>query len=361
MGATGPPLACVVSDCPLYRTNRVWDHSRSRMGVARALYDSNVPFRFVYEEQVLHGLVAQESNATQTTVVNASAFLAQFPVIFASGTVVMDADVLSNLRDYVVAGGRLVTDAPFALFENYTVDLVSEGTPLGDAVRDLFGCIADDYGDTRSTPAGLSLSFTGFDAQPYFVGALPNDSVAYVTGYACAAANTSSPAGTLLSFADAGDGSGQALPALWEARLGKGSVAVLAFEAGKLNWDINARNAALAQLIVGSALGTLPGATTRARTTSSGWTVSGSGVRALRREVPTPDPLNGVNNAVHHLFLFNSGAAPVQATYTSQTQTYTSAADAVSGQVLPLVGGKQLSVTVPAGDALWVRLVLPSS
>jgi beta-galactosidase len=358
-GMMGPPLACVVSDCAGYRTNEIWDHSRSRMGVARALYDSNVPFRFVFEEQVLHGLVVADSNSSSRTVLNATAFLNQFPVLFAAGVTVTDPAVLAALTAYVAAGGRLVVDWPFSLFQNYTINLVAAGSPQGAQLQSLFGCVVDDFSNTRSSPAGLSLAFTGPDNNPYTLQVLANDSNTFATDYLCAGGQTL-PNRTLLSFADPGDGSARQAPALWEARFGLGSVAMLAFEATKLNWDINARNAPLQQLITGAALGTIPGATTRARATSPGWTLEAPiTVHAFRRTVPVADPLNGVNQPVDHVFLTNSGSAPADVLYsTNNGLAYTAATDAVSGQSIPLLANNYgFQATIPAGDGLWVRLV----
>ncbi|WP_375583529.1 beta-galactosidase trimerization domain-containing protein [Cyclobacterium xiamenense] len=96
----------------------------ARVGLTRALINSDIPFEFVNKQDLEAGLAQR------------------YPVIYLPAILALDASIVSILTEYVSRGGRLVMDMPGAWMDTYSA-LFPRGSDSDFA--DLFGVILREY------------------------------------------------------------------------------------------------------------------------------------------------------------------------------------------------------------------------
>lgn len=97
---------------------------QARVGVARALINSNVPFEHVTASDIRNDLALR------------------YPIIYLPGTISLSADIIEKLTQYVKQGGRLVMDLPGAWFNENAAMLYTE---KGTLFEILFGITINDF------------------------------------------------------------------------------------------------------------------------------------------------------------------------------------------------------------------------
>jgi len=83
------------------------ENSRARLGAARALLYRNIPFEFITDDELAAGKADR------------------YPVIVVPGMALVRRDVMAALLRHVERGGRVVADAPFAIFDETGYPLCS--------------------------------------------------------------------------------------------------------------------------------------------------------------------------------------------------------------------------------------------
>lgn len=113
---------------PVYKTDRDTKfrqyHTEGRLGISRALTNSNIPFEYVTERNLEEGLANR------------------YPVIYLPYILALDDNHVKILKKYVAQGGRLVADFPVLMLDNYG-RLNKHRT--GSDFEELFGLQVADY------------------------------------------------------------------------------------------------------------------------------------------------------------------------------------------------------------------------
>ncbi len=173
---------------PVYETDRDRRfrqfHSEARIGISRALMNSNIPFEYVTERDLEEGLALR------------------YPVIILPCVVTLGEGTLERLAGYVEKGGRLVTDFPICMLDAYGR---LNKFPIGGTFEKLFGFRVRDYYHTDNAPKSL----LDEEVQTRF-GKLELTNARVVGTYS--------------------DGS----PAVIESEYGRGETLVFNFEAGRM-------------------------------------------------------------------------------------------------------------------------------
>jgi len=97
---------------------------QARVGAARALINADVPWEFVTNHDLKDGLAAR------------------YPIIYLSGIIALDRELLPILKEYVEQGGRLVIDMPGAWYDTFTA-LLPRGS--GSPFAEIFGTVLREY------------------------------------------------------------------------------------------------------------------------------------------------------------------------------------------------------------------------
>lgn len=96
----------------------------ARVGVSRALINSNVPFEYVTPDDLRKGLAAR------------------YRVIYLPSMLAITSDVMEILKGYVQEGGRLVMDMPGGWYNEYATML---DTGEGSLFQEVFGATIPDF------------------------------------------------------------------------------------------------------------------------------------------------------------------------------------------------------------------------
>ena len=249
---------------------------QARVGAARALINASVPWEHVTGADLRAGLAAR------------------YRVLYLPAVIALESDLMEVLSKYVEGGGRLVLDMPGALLDEYGRLL---STAPGTVFEKTFGATIRDLQYSSNVPrALLGRRLEGFVVDLGLTGAKA------VAAY---------------------DGGG---PAVTEHRFGRGTAAILGYEAS---------------------LGCFRPGDAEAEARLLGWALGPyespyacRGAIAYRLAAPAAD----------HYFLINDGPA-AEATLDTRAYRYARAADAVSGEPLPL--GRP--IPLPAHSGRWVR------
>ena len=104
---------------------------RANIGISRALMNHNLPFEFVFENELLQGIAAR------------------YPVIYAPHVRAISDELLQVLTEYVSNGGILIADGSFAFEDPY-----GKMREVGEksAIEQLFGAYINKLHDTRTNP-----------------------------------------------------------------------------------------------------------------------------------------------------------------------------------------------------------------
>ena len=146
------PVSCAVSGCADRQRERPYRPTKSMLGYARVLSALSIPWRFVSEEQF-----------------GDSAFGAMnLSTIIIPAAVALKRSTLPLILKYVEAGGHVIADQPFVLFDE-------DGNTVNHArttIPTIFGTIVQDYFDTSNgyektatLESGQSLSVHGIYGQ----------------------------------------------------------------------------------------------------------------------------------------------------------------------------------------------------
>jgi beta-galactosidase len=254
---------------------------RARIGVSRALIDANVPWEHVTARNLHAGLAGR------------------YRVIYLPAQLAIDETVLTALRAFAEAGGRVVLDAPGGWY-GYDGRLLP--TAKGSAFESLFGVSIEDYQYSRSNHARWRIGrreLAGFalDLRP-----------------------------TTARVVERFEGGA---PAVTENRVGRGSAVVLGFEASLGCWKPG--DTWLQARLVKHALGRLrpPYAC--------------KGGIAYRLASPTAD----------HYFLLNDEPAARRLRLDVRGQRYRRWEDPVEGKAVSSIA----SIAVPPHGARWLRAI----
>lgn len=221
----------------------------------------------------------------------------RYKCIYVPAFISISSELQKMLLKYVQQGGRLVIDLPGAYYDEYgRVFPTDQGTTF----ERTFGAVLNEFAyanpNTPYTVAGVKL--TGFTAKI-----------------------TPTTARVVASYEETG------APAITEATVGKGTAVILGAQASLNCWRPG--NDATEKLIVRHTLGRYEPP------------YACEGVLAYRLSAPTAD----------HYFLVNDGPAK-SVVLDTKDYCYRSAADAVTGQKLPL--GAPIEVEARGGR--WVRM-----
>lgn len=123
--ASGPVISCTVAGCSDFRSQVPWYGVKARVGVAAALTARGIPWQWVTDAD----LVAWGGNATYAQH--------GFAALVLPGIIgINSTELLPVLADYVQAGGRLIADQPFLLYDTPRAELLDHTT---SGVSTLFG------------------------------------------------------------------------------------------------------------------------------------------------------------------------------------------------------------------------------
>lgn len=249
---------------------------KARVGVSRALINGNIPFEYVTVDDLRAGLAPR------------------YKTIYLPAQLALTNELLGLLTSYAQQGGRVVLDAPGGWYDEHGKILP---VAQGSAFERLFGVEVVDFSYSNNEPRTIEgVALTGFvqELRPTTARVLDR----FQTKEA----------------------------ALTENVLGKGTVAILAFDASYAAF--------------------LPGSVKiedRIRRTALGSSTPGftcTGAIAYRLAAPAAD----------HYFLINDGPQTL-ATFDFRDYKYRRASDAVTGESFPLDG----PVPVEAHSGRWLR------
>jgi beta-galactosidase len=252
--------------------------SRARIGVSRALINAHVPFEYVTSAELLEGIALR------------------YPVIYAPHLRALGREAADALGDYVRRGGRLIADVQFAFLDPWGK---LHPTGLGGLREGLFGAWIDTIHDARTDPR----SANGIAVEGFF-GDLRTTSARVICRF--------------------DDGR----PAVSEARVGKGTAVLVAFDAARMCHRPGnlAMEGLLADLV------------------TAGWR------RPWRCTAPMTFRLSAPK--ADHYFLINDSAART-AFLSVFDREYTSAREVIEEGDIDLSG--TIAVELPAQSAKWLR------
>lgn len=250
--------------------------TQARIGLSRALINANVPFEYVTATDLRQGLAAR------------------YRVLALPAVVALNEKLWPVLEEYVEAGGRLVVDMPGGHL-NTRAELMATGQ--GSRFEKLFGVVLRNH-----QGAGVNRPFAieGRPLTGWIAELLPTNAV------------------TVSRF----DGGG---PAATEARVGRGTAVILAYEAARSCFRPG--QSAAEERLVRQTLGNH----------QSPYACEEAIVYRLAGE------------KADHYFLINDAEKTTASLETSVE--YTSWSDAVSGESL----ASQLNVAVPRFSGRWLR------
>lgn len=259
---------------------RVFKHfpMEARVGASRACIDANVPYEYVTPSNLKEGLAQR------------------YPVIFLTGTLGFNTEIMAELTEYVKQGGRLVMDMPGGGYDQFGRLL---RTPAGSDFEQLFGVELSD------------LQYSG-------------NNVVWEVADEPAFGYTAELIPTTAKVIDTYD---NGLPSITENALGEGTAVILGWEAGRAAYLPG--NDEWQDLLITHLLGdTDP----QFEVEGAPWT--------FRISAPAAD----------HYFLINEGPAET-ATFKRVPFAYGECIDVLSGEPI------DLAQALPVGkdDGLWIR------
>lgn len=250
----------------------------ARIGASRALLNANIPFEYVTADDIRNGLSGR------------------YPIIYLPAMLAINQDLMPLLDDYVRQGGRLVIDLPSAWYDEYGALLP---TGKGSWFETLFGAELNDF------------QYSGHN-RTFRLNHLP------LLGFIARLTTTT---GVALAYYDNGG------PAVIHHSYGKGSAAILAYEASGMCFEPG-KEEAERRLV-------------RYTLDSYQPLFRCEGAIVYRLAAPTAD----------HYFLINDGPARSVHLDTSGF-VYRSATDALTGEPLSL--GAPIELEAYSGR--WLRL-----
>ena len=154
----------------------------ARVGVSRALINSNIPFEYVTVPDLEKGLAPR------------------YPVIYLPAQLFMSDQLVNMLYDYVQQGGRLVMDMPSAYYNQFAA-LMNNGK--GTRFEQLFGTVITDF---QYSGKNITRTLNNVELRGFIIDQAPTTAKVVATF-------------------------NNGLPAITENNLGKGTAMLLGYEA----------------------------------------------------------------------------------------------------------------------------------
>jgi len=253
-------------------------HVRAWIGAGRVAVDAQIDFEYLTTDEILAGLAGV------------------YPTVCLPHVRCVGDDVLDALRSYVEAGGRVVADVQIGFEDQWgKLRRHGEGTP----VERLFGAWIDNVHDAATRPQSVD----GVGC-PGFFGDLVSTSARVLRRFATGA------------------------PAVTEARIGRGSATLIAFDAARSCWKPG--DAAMQDLLAGHL----------------------RGETAPRWSCDVPQTVRRRHADADHYFVINDGPAR-SAVLRVFDGDYATVEDVLGGGSEEFRGA--IPVEVPAYDARWLR------
>ena len=142
-----PPWECTFDDldCKLFNAREMNNPTLSRMGWARALIDTHIPWTHVDESQIRNNIL---------TILS----MTSLRVLIIPHAMTLSLDILPILRDWQInQGGRIIADMPYLLMENNGIVVDQLNDEVGSISSAIFGCYVQEFHSVE-TPFDSQLS-----------------------------------------------------------------------------------------------------------------------------------------------------------------------------------------------------------